>query len=607
MESNHLKTLRKTDDELVVGNYMVLFGGEDLTGEHFTEKTKFESNYTRTGTLYVDWEHGLDYEDPVSPQRDDILGVVDWKTARQDEMGLWVERILSRRNEYMEYLETLIDEGNIGTSSEAVGGKVRTTTEGKIQVWPLKRDALTVTPAEKRMMTDNAVAALKALSEFQPHLKALLQTEVIGDDNATDAGNEDEKSKTLENNGGTITMAKEITMSVEKYEELRKPDEVPDVTIEIAEDPKVTELTKQVEGLLEIIQNSPKLKDANYVAPDSEEDHPETKSFGDFLAAVRLGNDVRLKSVYKTALAEDTGASGGYGVPVEFGEVLLEKAKDFNALRRAGVPTTVMAGRSKEYPTLDIETAPSAGRTAYAGGVIGYWTEEAAAITESEPRFTMIELILHKLAAYSLASSEIRDDFLESLDGIMARSFAKAIGAAEEYAFFRGDGVGKPKGILESTALISATRSGASLVALADLSQMISDFTPDSYNSGVWFCSPTVLDQIIQLVTNPLTWMDNMRDAWMQSSLLGYPLYVVGALPALNTAGDILLADPNYYLVGDHQSGLNIAFSEHFKFQNDQVAWRITTRVDGQPLIDSSITMEDAATTVSPFVVLAAG
>ena len=311
--------------------------------------------------------------------------------------------------------------------------------------------------------------------------------------------------------------------------------------------------------------------------------------------------------MYKTALAEGTGAQGGFGVPVEFGEVLLEKSKEFNALRRAGAMTTTLMGRSKEYPVLDIETAPTAGNTAYAGGVTASWTEEAGTISESEPRFRMIELVAHKLAAYSLASTEVRDDFVESLDGILARSFAKAIGAAEEYAFFRGDGVGKPLGIVSSGALISAARSAASTVALADLAQMISDFPPESYNSGAWFVSPTVTDQLIQLVSNPLTWMENQRDSWLQSSLLGYPLYIVGCLPALNTAGDILLVDPNFYLIGDHKSGLTIAFSEHYRFVNDQLAWRITKRVDGQPMIDSTITTEDATTTVSPFVALAAG
>jgi len=583
---NYLKTISKTDDELRVGNYMVLFGGKDLTGEYFTPNTKFDSEYTKVGVLYEDWEHGLD-NDQESPQRDDVLGYVDWKTAKIDDKGLWVDRILFRRAEYMQYLESLIDEGLIGTSSEAVGSKVKKSKDGEILVWPLKRDALTVQPAEPRMMTENAIAAIKALSEFQPHLKALLQGEVIAETSATEAERKEVHLTHLENVGGTTKMTDQIV--------------IPQV------DPEVKALNDKVDALIQLIQSSPKAKDAGYVAPDSEKDHPEVKSFGDYLVAVRQKNDMRLKTIYKVALAEGSGATGGYGVPTEYGQVLNEKTKEFNALRRAGAMTTVLQGRSKQYPVLDIETAPSAGYTAYAGGVTAAWTDEATAPTESEPRFRQIELVVHKLAAYSLASSEVRDDFQESLDGILARSFAKAMGAAEEYAFFRGDGVGKPFGIMSSGALISAARSAASTVALADLAQMMSDFTPESWNSGAWFISATVVDQIIQLVSAPLTWMENMRDDWRQSSLLGLPLYVVGCLPALNTAGDILLVDPNYYLIGDHASGLSVAFSEHYAFNTDQLAWRVTKRVDGQPLVDNSITLEDAATTVSPFVALAAG
>lgn len=401
-------------------------------------------------------------------------------------------------------------------------------------------------------------------------------------------------------------MSDNITLTDEQFKALMERDKPP-------EEPKEEipawgkALTESVEAFTEFITNSSKLKDAGYVSPDSETDKGDQKSFGDFLVAVRNGNVKRINSVYKTALAEGAGATGGYGVPTEYGQVLLEMAKDYNALRRAGATTTTLSGRSKQYPVLDIETAPTAGDSPYAGGVVADWTEEAASINESEPRFRMVELILHKLATYTLASAEVREDFQESLDGIIARAFAKAIGSSEEYAFFRGDGVGKPLGILSSGALISAARSAASTVALADLAQMISDFMPDSWSRGVWFIQPAVMDQIIQLVSSPLSWINNMREGWQQPTLMGYPLYPVGALPALNTAGDILLVDPSYYLIGDGSEGLRIAFSEHYKFVNDQLTWKVTKRVDGQPLVDNVIYAEDGATTFSPFVALAAG
>lgn len=175
---NALKTVSKTDSELRVANYIVLFGGRDLegtvndnknvdgtSGEFFTKATKLDSPYTATGHLLVDWEHGqgkhLDGND--SPGDDDIFGFVDWKSAEIDDVGVWVERVLSRRSKYMRHLETLIDAGAIGNSSEAITKDVAKKDGGEIAIWPLRRDTFTVTPMEPRMMSENVIQAMKAL------------------------------------------------------------------------------------------------------------------------------------------------------------------------------------------------------------------------------------------------------------------------------------------------------------------------------------------------------------------------------------------------------------------------------------------------------------
>jgi hypothetical protein len=147
---NALKALSRTDDELRVGNYLVVFGGRDLEGI---------ASPTVNGTVFVDWEHGQD----SAPGPGDMLGVVDWKTARTDERGVWVERVLNRRSQYVQWLESLIEMGLIGTSSEAVDSQVQKAMDGHITRWPLRRDTLTVTPMEPRMMTENTLQAFKAL------------------------------------------------------------------------------------------------------------------------------------------------------------------------------------------------------------------------------------------------------------------------------------------------------------------------------------------------------------------------------------------------------------------------------------------------------------
>ena len=169
---NALKTLSRTDAELRVANYIVLFGGRDLEGvgsdnvnddgskgEYFTPDTDLSSPYTKAGALYVDWEH------QQGELGDELLGVVDWKTARIDDKGVFVERVLSRRNQYVQWIEELgwFDDGVLGTSSHADPDGVEKATDGEIKRWPLFRDTLTVQPMEPRMLSENQLQAFKAL------------------------------------------------------------------------------------------------------------------------------------------------------------------------------------------------------------------------------------------------------------------------------------------------------------------------------------------------------------------------------------------------------------------------------------------------------------
>lgn len=180
--TNELKALSETPEELRVGNYIILFGGRDLTafpgvgdtrqvfknadgsaGEFFSKRTQLESDYTAMGRLPLDWEHG-DQAQTEGLGEDDLLGYVDWGTKRIDEgKGVWVERVLNRRKEYVKWVEELIRAGLVGSSARTVPGHGRKTAAGEIVEWPLYRDTLTVQPAEPRMLTGNVVSAMKAL------------------------------------------------------------------------------------------------------------------------------------------------------------------------------------------------------------------------------------------------------------------------------------------------------------------------------------------------------------------------------------------------------------------------------------------------------------
>lgn len=586
-----VKLIAQDDDTATVAGYGVVFGGKDLEGETFTKSTDFMLELAPTKPVY--------YDHALQPEVTHPLGVT--LKAIPDEIGIWVEAQLQRSKRYVTEVLKLVEEGVIGWSSGSVGHLVQ--REGKsIKRWPIIEFSLTPTPAEPRTL---GVERLKTLAAEHPELKALLP-QVAGDVTVGATERATNAQPIIDPLIKETKTMNEVTMTMEEYKALlsaqvKAPDAPPPAPAE-AQDPAMKALSDRLEHLTALIEKAPALKDAAYVAPDSELDHPETKSFGDFLLAVKNNNTKRLNGVYKTALAEDAGATGGYVVPTQLLAPLMEAAAPYSVLRQAGATVIPMTGKTVQVPSIDVTTAPSAGDTAYAAGVIAYWEGEADTLTESEPRFRMVELTAHKLAGYSLASNELRADSATSIDALLTTMFGRAIGSKENYAFFRGTGNGQPLGALNAPGLIAPSRAGATAVALADLSQMMSDLLPGSWQKAAWFCNPGVIDQIIQLVSSPLSWLQNIREG-MTMSLLGLPLYITGALPALGTAGDLMLIDPSYYLIGDRQS-VSIAYSEHYAFVTDQAAWRFTHRVDGQPWLNSYITLEDAATTVSPFVAL---
>lgn len=235
--TNELKAISETDEELRVGNYIILFGGRDLTafkgvgdtqprrrnangtaGEYFSPRTVVDSEYTARGQLPIDWEHGAD----VLPE-DEVLGYVDWKTARKDERGWFVERALDRRNQYVKWVENLVKAGLMGSSSRVVPGQSQKTADGEIVNWPIYKDTLTMTPAEPRMLTENTIAAMKALGIATTEETSTQETPEDGSTVGADQGGSRlEPSATSESKGVIDMDEKELLALLDKRDAERK-------------------------------------------------------------------------------------------------------------------------------------------------------------------------------------------------------------------------------------------------------------------------------------------------------------------------------------------------------------------------------------------------
>lgn len=347
---------------------------------------------------------------------------------------------------------------------------------------------------------------------------------------------------------------------------------------------------------------------------DGKRGDPE-HNFADWLFCVRHGNVERLTKEYgselgevsrKAALNTGVGTQGGFTVPVEFLDRLLMAAAEI-AIARPRANVIPMSSRSIQVPVLDIVTVPAVGDTAFFGSLAARWTEEAAAETESEPTFKQIELVAHELSGYSKVSNQLAADSPLGLEALLINLFGKAIAWYEDAAFLNGNGVGKPLGAISSAsgAAKSITRNAANAFQLVDAAKMLGALLPGwTPRSTCWVIHPTVLQQVVQMTTSAagVAWMPNLRDQ-TPMTLLGLPICLTEKLQPLGTARDVALIDFQHYLIGDRKQ-IDIAYSEHVAFTNNQGVWRFVCRVDGQPWLRGPVTLSDGTSTLSPYVFL---
>lgn len=354
--------------------------------------------------------------------------------------------------------------------------------------------------------------------------------------------------------------------------------------------------------LIAAMENSGPLKSAGYLAPDSENDHAEVKSFGDFLIAVKRGNVKRLSSVYRSIkdMAEGEGQRGGFLVPQDYANTLLRVTPEENPVlsRVRRVPVSVESGK---YPALDMFAAPTAGsgNVATAGGLTAATTAEGGALTETQAAFEEISWNVNKIGGYVEVTNELIADSPISIEALLGDLFRIAINAKLERHILRGSGAGEPLGVLNSAVAVASTTATDNVFAEADALAMLARFKPLG-GGPVWIMHRSVIPDL-GAFSDTTSAMVNWPSG-VSMNLLGYPIVFSEHMPQAN-GDDVLLADLGAYLLFERQ-GLQIAYSEHAAFTSDKGTWKFTYRCDGKPWLRSAITLADptGSYTVSPFV-----
>jgi len=315
-----------------------------------------------------------------------------------------------------------------------------------------------------------------------------------------------------------------------------------------------------------------------------------------------VANQHKIREI-QNSFGSTVPADGGFLIPETLRSELLRVALE-TAMVRPRARVIPMETLTVPFPMIDMTSNASS----IYGGVTAYWTEEAAALTDSSPTFGRVKLEAKKLTAYSEVPNELFADSIISLQMFINEVFPEAIAWFEDIAFIRGTGVGEPLGFLNSSALVSVnkeTNQPSGTVVWENIVKMYSRMLPSSLDRAVWIAH---IDTFPELATMALSVGTGGSAIWLNNGVSGPPMTILGRpvffsekMNSVGNAGDITFVDLGYYLIGDRQS-VQADTSPHYRFQNDTTTLRFIERVDGRPWIQSAITPNQGANTLSPFV-----
>jgi HK97 family phage major capsid protein len=321
-------------------------------------------------------------------------------------------------------------------------------------------------------------------------------------------------------------------------------------------------------------------------------------------AALKAQADLRkIRNDYGSAVPAD----GGFLIPENLRAELLRVSLE-TALVRPRARVIPMDSLTVPFPTIDSTSNAS---TVY-GGLTAYWTEESAALVESQAQFGRVKLEAKKLTAYAEVPNELFADSIISFQALVDQIYPEAIAWFEDVAFIAGTGVGEPLGFLNADAAVSVTKESgqaADTILWENIIKAYARMLPASLNRAVWVANN---DTFPELATMALSVGTGGSAVWLNNGAAGPPMTILGRpviftekVPTVGDAGDINLVDFGYYLIVDRQT-MSSMTSPHYKFANDQTAVRFIERVDGRPWLQSAITPRQGSNTLSPFVKIAA-
>lgn len=278
------------------------------------------------------------------------------------------------------------------------------------------------------------------------------------------------------------------------------------------------------------------------------------------------------------ALQIGTDSEGGYLVPEEYENTLVEALEEENIFRKLANVINTSSGDRK------IPVVASKGSAS--------WVDEEGTISDSDDAFSQVSIGAYKLGTLIKVSNELLNDSAFNLESYISKEFARRIGSKEEEAFFTGNGTGKPIGIFNATggAEIGVTTASSTSITADEVIDLFYSLKAPYRKKAVWILNDATVKAIRKLKdkNDNYLWQPALT-AGTPDTILGRPVYTSSYVPTIAAgAKTIAFGDFSYYWIADRQGRIFKKLNELYA-ATDQTGFVATQRVDGKLVLPEAI------------------
>ena len=273
-----------------------------------------------------------------------------------------------------------------------------------------------------------------------------------------------------------------------------------------------------------------------------------------------------LKSAQQKALAAGDATAGGFLVPTQFSNEVIELLRSQSVVRKLGARTVQMPTGTLKYPKI-------------ATGAAANYIGENVNISKSEETFGQLPLTFKKLAVLTPISNDLLRYSSPSADAIVRDDLVSAMATKEDTSFIRGSGTdATPKGLL-NWCVADQKIAANGTVNLANITDDLGQLVVKLKQADIpmispgWIMAPRT-EQKLATIQNA-NGQFVFRDEILRGTLWGFPTGVTTNIPITqDTTGagndnesEVYLVDFAQVIIGESQ-GLLVDSSQEAAYHD---------------------------------------